>query len=177
MFWRSVYNFKQVRELNALKQDWLNTISRFPTSSTWLGFGLRKGSFTYSVNGVDSYIKCSWNGIIQGSILGPILNTTLDTFKVRCKKAFCRERNKLIPFSFVKIIEMTFGYNSCSQFSLREIKINFIHKHEVYLSQATVAWCDYSSNNFRRTRDRTPPPTLLLVNHHRRAKRNELEIA
>ena len=26
-----------------------------------------------SVNGVDSYIECSWNGIIQGSILGHIL--------------------------------------------------------------------------------------------------------
>ena len=138
MFWRSVYNFKQVRELNALKQDWLNTISRFPTSSTWLGFGLRKGSFTYQLMGLTPI----------SSVLG------MGSSRV-----------------------MTFGYNSCSQFSLREIKINFIHKHEVYLSQATVAWCDYSSNNFRRTRDRTPPPTLLLVNHHRRAKRNELEIA
>ena len=34
---------------------------------------LKERFFYVSVNGVDSYIKCSWNGIIQGSILGPIL--------------------------------------------------------------------------------------------------------
>ena len=34
---------------------------------------LKERFFYVSVNGVDSYIKCSWDGIIQGLILGPIL--------------------------------------------------------------------------------------------------------
>ena len=34
---------------------------------------LRERFFYVSVNGVDSYIKCSWNEIIQGLILGLIL--------------------------------------------------------------------------------------------------------
>ena len=34
---------------------------------------LKERLFYVSVNGVDSYIKTTWTGIIQGSILGPIL--------------------------------------------------------------------------------------------------------
>ena len=33
-----------------------------------IGVWLRERFFYVSVNGVDSYIKCSWNGVIQGSI-------------------------------------------------------------------------------------------------------------
>ena len=33
-----------------------------------IGVWLRERFFYVSVNGVDSYITCSWNGIIQGSI-------------------------------------------------------------------------------------------------------------
>ena len=34
---------------------------------------LKERFFYVTVNGVDSYVKCSWSGIIQGSILGPLL--------------------------------------------------------------------------------------------------------
>ena len=34
---------------------------------------LKERLFYVSVNGVESYIKITWSGIIQGSILGPIL--------------------------------------------------------------------------------------------------------
>ena len=65
---------------------------------------LKERFFYVTVNGIDSYIKCSWNGIIQGSILGPVLyavfiSPLFDIEKLTCyaddKFPIVQDKNRL----------------------------------------------------------------------------------